>query len=158
MFGLQTRGENFLALCDLKFDFDGSFTYHQVYMELKDFVCASLIKKGNPFEGKPAPAKNFIMKELLYKVDPRLPKHVKDTRGHLFTTLRPTLVCNQKIRIDQIPTMLAELEKKDNIRQGNINMGYVPIYRGRGIAPRANYMGIVPFQEVPYCYPQPGAS
>ena len=165
-FGLETKGENFLAIDDLKFDFDGSFTYHQGYMELKDFVCASLIKQGNPFEGKPAPAneilspstKNFIMKELLYKVHPMLPKHVKDTRGHLFTTERPTLACNQKILIDQIPTMLAELEKKDNISQGNINVGYVPIYRGRGFAPRANFLARVPFRGGPSRFPQPGAS
>ena len=123
----------------MKFDFD-TITLHQAYMEVKDFVCAGLIKKGDPFEGKPAAnnevlspsTKNFIMKTLLTKVDTRLPKHVKDTRGHLFTTERPTLACNQKILIDQIPTMLAELDKKDTVSQGNVNVGDVPVYRGRG--------------------------
>jgi hypothetical protein len=165
-FALETKGENFLALDDMKFEFDGNFTYQQGYMEVKDFVCASLVKKGNPFEGKPAPAneilspstKNFIVKEFLSKVDPRLPKHVKDTRGHLFTTERPTLACNQKILCDQIPTMLAELEKKDHTSLGNVNVGYVPAYRGRGmggVTPRANYLGRVPFRGGPSRFPPP---
>ena len=164
-FDLEAKGENFLALDEMKFDFD-TVTIHQAYMEVKDFVCAGLIKKGDPFEGKIAAVnevlspstKNFIMKTLLTKVDTRLPKHVKDTRGHLFTTERPTLACNQKILIDQIPTMLAELDKKDTVSQGNVNVGYVPVYRGRGgvNAPRASYLGRVPFRGGPSRYPPPG--
>ena len=163
-FGLETKGENFLALDDLKFEFDGSFTYQQAFMEVKDFVCASLIKKGTKFEGKVAAAneilcpstKNFITKEWLSKIDKRLPKHVKDTRGHLFTTDRPSLACNQKILCDQIPTMLAELDKTDNFSQGNVTVNYVPARgRGGGFTPRTNYLGRVPFRGAPVRYPQP---
>ena len=101
-FGLETKSENFLALKDLKFDWD-IVTYQQGLMEVNDFGCAGLKKKGEEIDGKTlanneplAPAlKNFIFKEFLTKVDKRLPKHVKETRGHLFTAARPSLACNQ---------------------------------------------------------------
>ena len=161
-FGLETKGENFLAIDDINFDFDGdgAIPYLQAYMETKDFVCASLIKKNDIFEGKPAPTnevlspttKNFIMKEFLTKVNPRLPKHVRDTRGHLFTTERPTLACNVKVLCDQIPTMLKELNRADEVSHGHVNVGYVPLYRGRGNGgpkPRNNYLTRMPFRGAP---------
>ena len=139
--GLETKGEHFLALDDMKLEYSASFTYHQGLMKVKDFVIASMIKEGAMFEGKKLTAnevltptvKNFIVREWLYKTEARLPRHVKETRGHLFTEERPSLACNQKILCDQIPTMLAELDSKpDNISQGNVAMGYVPTPRGRG--------------------------
>ena len=36
-------------------------------------------------------AENFIVEKCLFKIDERLPNHVKNTRGHLFTEARPTL-------------------------------------------------------------------
>ena len=176
-FGLKTKGENFLALEDLKFDWD-IITYQQGLMEVKDFVCASLKKKGDEIDGKilsvnepltPA-LKNFIFKELLSKVDRRLPKHVKETRGHLFTTARPSLACNQHILCDQIPAMLAELEKADNsTHQGSVhmghvpshqqertNIGYVPAQRGGGrFNPGRNFLSRVPFRGAPVRLPPP---
>ena len=139
--GLETKGEHFLALDDMKLEYSASFTYQQGLMQVKDFVIASMIKEGAMFEGKKMTAnevltptvKNFIVREFLFKTEPRLPKHVKETRGHLFTEERPTLACNQKILCDQIPTMLAELDSKaDHISQGNVAVGFVPTPRGRG--------------------------
>ena len=49
-FNLKTRGEHFLCLDDIKFDFSGGFTYQQAFMELKDFVCAGLLSETNRFE------------------------------------------------------------------------------------------------------------
>ena len=140
-FGLKTRGEHFLALDDIKFDFSGSFTYQQAYMEVKDFICAGLLSVGDRCENKALTiketltpvAKNFITKEWLIKIDPRLPKHIRDTRGHLFTADKPTLACNQKIICEQIPTMLAELDGKTETG-GSVNMNYVPAGR-RGARP-----------------------
>ena len=144
-YGLNAKGEHFLGLEDLNFQFDGSFTYQQAHMEIKDFVCAGLLQPGMMFETKPATAKeilspatkNFITKEWLMKIDPRLPKHVRDTRGHLFTLERPSLACNQRILCDQMATMLAELDSKPNSSQGNISMGYIPTMRGA--TPRGRY-------------------
>ena len=139
--GLETRGEHFLALDEMKLEYSTSFTYHQGLMKVKDFVIATMLKEGAMFEGKKLTkdevltptVKNFIVREWLHKTEERLPKHVKETRGHLFTSERPTLACNQKILCDQIPTMLAELDSKtDHISQGNVAMGYVPTPRGRG--------------------------
>ena len=147
-FELKTRGEHFLALEDLKFDFSKGFTYQQAYMEVKDFVCASLLNEGDRFEGRALPrkeilspvAKNFITKEWLLKIDPRLPKHIRDTRGHLFTDDKPTLSCNQRVICDQIPTMLAELDGKTDSGSQDVSIGFVPAYRrgasrsrGRGL-------------------------
>ena len=137
-YGLDTKGEHFLALDDLKFEFDSNYTYQQAYMEVKDFICAGLLKKDSMFEGKRVPmketlspaTKNFITKEWLSKIDPRLPKHVRDTRGHLFTSDRPSLACNQKILCDQMTTMMAELDGKSDTQQGNVSMGYVPAMGG----------------------------
>ena len=69
----------------------------------------------------------------------RLPKHVRETRGHLFTTERPTLHCNQQILADQMPTMIAELNAKSEISHGNVNMAYTG---GRGMYDDIN-MGVV---------------
>ena len=148
-FGLKTRGEHFLGLDDISFNFSSGFTYQQAYMQIKDFICAGLLSQQDRFEGKPLPqketlspvAKNFICKEWLMKIDPRLPKHIRDTRGHLFTDDKPTLACNQKILCEQMPTMLAELdEKTDTTAVDAVTMGYVPANRrnpargrGRGV-------------------------
>ena len=143
-FELKTRGEHFLGLDDLKFDFSKGFTYQQAYMEVKDFVCASLLNDGDRFEGKALPrkeilspvAKNFITKEWLLKIDPRLPKHIRDTRGHLFTDDKPTLSCNQRVICDQIPTMLAELDGKTDSGSQDVSIGYVPANRRGASRPR----------------------
>ena len=149
-FGLKTRGEHFLALDDLSFEFSNGFTYMQAYMEVKDFICSGLLEADSRFEGRnydakeilSPVAKNFIAKEWLLKIDPRLPKHVRDTRGHLFTEARPTLSCNLKTLCDQIPTMLAELD--GNIAAGGdeVKINYVPAYP-RNSAPRPRGRGIL---------------
>ena len=141
-FGLKSRGEHFLALDELKFDFSGGFTYQQAFMEVKDFICAGLLNVDDRCENKKLTvketltpvAKNFITKEWLMKIDSRLPKHIRDTRGHLFTADKPTLACNQKTICDQIPTMLAELDGKTEITGSNVNINYVPAGR-RGARP-----------------------
>ena len=133
-----------MAIDDLKYEFGATFTYQQAFMQIKDFVCSGLLKTGSTFESKQVTAnetlspatKNFITREWLAKIDPRLPKHVNETRGHLFTAERPSLACNQKILCDQVPTMLQELDSKpDSLSQGNVNIGYVPAYN-RGQMPR----------------------
>ena len=150
-FNLKTRGEHFLCLDDIKFDFSGGFTYQQAFMELKDFVCAGLLSETNRFEGKPLTAnetlspvaKNFLTKEWLMKIDPRLPRHIKDTRGHLFTNDKPTLSCNQKVLCDQMPTLLAELDGKAEVSVDNVNIGYVPAPAPRRGYPQARGRGLV---------------
>ena len=139
-FGLKTRGEHFLALDDLKFDFSSGCTYQMAFMEVKDFICAGLLNDGDRFENKnynqkevlTPVAKNFIVKEWLNKIDSRLPKHIRETRGHLFTEDKPTLACNQKIICNQIPTLLAELDDKTDASDAagdTVTVGYVPAGR-----------------------------
>ena len=120
-YGLETRGENFLTGNDIKFEFSPTFTYNQALMSMKDFYVNSLLGKNSLFKGKAlnkdeelSPlAENFIIEKCLFKIDPRLPEHIKNTKGHLFTEERPTLACNQRILFAQIDTMLAELDGKD---------------------------------------------
>ena len=139
-YGLKTRGEHFLAMEDIKFEFSDSFTYQMGFMQLKDFICNGLLNQGERFEGKEfgsnetlTPAtKNFITKEWLHKIDPRLPKHIRDTRGHLFTADKPSLACNQRVICDQIPTLLAELDGKSDPETDtvSVNVGHVPAGMG----------------------------
>ena len=175
-FGLKTKGEHFLALDDLKFDFSGGFTYMQAFMQVKDFICSGLLEAGSRFEGKQMTdkevlspvAKNFITKEWLVKIDPRLPKHIRDTRGHLFTADKPTLACNMKTIADQIPTMLAELDgASESSSTDTVNINYVPNRRGgafpksrgrgilRGFGSRRGYTNLVPRALPPPTRPQP---
>ena len=42
-YGLETRGENFLAGNDIKFEISSNFTYNQALMEMKDFYVNSLL-------------------------------------------------------------------------------------------------------------------
>ena len=82
-------------------------------------------------------ARNFMAREWLIKIDPRLPEHVRNTRGDLLTEERPTLACNQAILCDQMEVMLQELDAKDgtssnSVNVGNVGVGYVPSHRGRG--------------------------
>ena len=131
-FGLETKGEHFLALEDVKLEYGPDFTPQQGFMTIKDIVCAGLLEEGSKYEGRELTerelltptVKNFITKEWLVKSDTRLPKYVRETRGHLFTAERPTLHCNQQILADQMPTMIAELNAKSEVSQGNINMTY----------------------------------
>ena len=146
-FDLETKGENFLAGNDLKFEFNSSFTYQQGMMQTRDFYTNSLLTKNSTYKGKPYPkeeelsplAENFIVEKCFQKIDPRLPDHIKNTRGHLFTDERPTLACNQKILLSQVDAMLAELDGKE---PSNINVGQVrqPGRRpGPGLVPRFPY-------------------
>ena len=178
-FGLKTKGEHFLALDDIKFDFSGGFTYMQAYMQVKDFICSGLLAAGSRFEGKQytntevlSPvAKNFITKEWLVKIDPRLPKHIRDTRGHLFTADKPTLACNMKTIADQIPTMLSELDGTAEISSSDsVSINYVPNRRGgafpkprgrgllRGFGSRRGYAALVPRALPPPAPTQPPPS
>ena len=112
-------------------------------MEVKYFICAGLLKPGDTFENKvlqtkevlTPTVKNFITKEWLTKIHPGLPKHIRDTRGHLFTTHRPTLACNQKVLAEQMPTLLKELNGQSDLSQGSVSVGHAPsmgMIRGRG--------------------------
>ena len=167
---LKSKGESFLEIEDLKLDYD-VLTHQQGFAEIKDFVCAGLIKKGQFINGKITPAnerltfavKNFITKEWLNSIDKRLPKYVKEMKGYLFTIERPSLACNQRILCDQIPAMLADLDKTDNTNHGHVNMGYVPHLRGgRGLGggrhmQRRNFLSRVPFRGAPARAPLPAA-
>ena len=178
-FGLKTKGEHFLALDDIKFDFSGGFTYMQAYMQVKDFICSGLLAAGSRFEGKQytntevlSPvAKNFITKEWLVKIDPRLLKHIHDTRGHLFTADKPTLACNMKTIADQIPTMLSELDGTAEISSSDsVSINYVPNRHGgaypkprgrgllRGFGSRRGYAALVPRALPPPAPTQPPPS
>ena len=128
-YGLDTKGENFLAGNDIKFEFSSTFTYAQALMLMKDFYVNCLLPKGSYFKGKKLNrdeeltplAENFIIEKCLAKIDIRLPEHIRNTRGHLFNEERPTLACNQNILLAQIDTMMAEIEGKEQ----NISVGQV---------------------------------
>ena len=109
-FNLTTKGESFLDGMNLKLEFNDSFTYSQGWMTVKDQYYSSLLPANSKCMGKTLQSKevisplamNFLVREWLTKIDPRLPEHVRTSRGHLFTTERPTLACNQEILCDQI--------------------------------------------------------
>ena len=142
----------------MKFEFGPGFTYLQAYMMMKDFYVNSLLKEGIMFKGQASPkneelsplAENFIIEKCLSKIDQRLHEHVENTRGHLFSELRPTLACNQQILFSQIDVMLAELDGKNstpsinNIRNSRPNSRppYYPRYQNaftRPTYPRQNF-------------------
>ena len=132
-FNLDTKGEKFLSIMDIKLDFSPSFTYEQGYMLIKDFCMESLLSAGTTFKNRQLTeperlsplAENFIMKEFLYKVHPKLPEHIKNTKGHLFTNDRPTLACNKATLIDLMDTMLAEIDHLESMPVANININQV---------------------------------
>ena len=133
-FKLSTKGESFLDGLDIKFEFDQSFTYQQAWMMLKDKYVSSLLQKDDICMGEKRDNKevlsplamNFLVREWLQKIDPRLPNHVRHSHGHLFTTQRPTLACNQEILCDQIDTMLQELDSKEMSANSQVNVSYIP--------------------------------
>ena len=138
-YGLQSKGEKFLNCIDIKFEFSEKFTYEMGYMQLKDFFMSSLLPNGSTFKGRLTNgaetlsplAENFIMKEFLEKVHPKLPEHVKNTKGYLFTEEKPTLACNKSKIMNLIDTMIQEIENLENITTGVITMGQVKsTYRG----------------------------
>ena len=114
-------------------EFSDSFTYEQGYMQVKDFFMSSLLPQGARFKNRILDAaetlsplaENFKMKEFLYKVHPKLPEHVKSTKGHLFTIERHTLACNKSILIDMIDSMLVEIENADTLAAASISVGQV---------------------------------
>ena len=117
----------------MKLEFSSSFTYEQGYMQVKDFCMESLLPAGARFKSriladpeKLSPlAENFIMKEFLLKVHPRLPEHIRTTKSHLFTAERPTLACNKSIFIDLMDSMLNEIENMDNIATATVRVNQI---------------------------------
>jgi hypothetical protein len=158
-FKLITKGENFLDGINLKFEYDENFTYAQGWMSIKDHYTSSLLPANSTCMGKVLTTKeilsplaaNFLVREWLVSCDPRLPAHVKNTRGHLFTDERPTLACNQSILCDQMEIMLQELDAKDGPTSANkVNVAYTPTPHGRGYVPGV-YRGAFPMRG-----PRPG--
>ena len=109
-FNLSTKGEQFLAGNDLKFEFNENYTYQQAFMQMRDHYISAMPEQGSNFKGKRLESKEklsplselFIVEKWLIKIDPRLPNHIYKTRGYLFTDQRPTLACNQRVLADQI--------------------------------------------------------
>ena len=132
-FNLDSKGEKFLSLMDIKLEFSSSFTYEQGYMLVKDFCMESLLPTGSRFKlrtlaepEKLSPlAENFIMKEFLVKVHPRLPEHIRTTKSHLFTADRPTLACNKSILIDLMDSMLSEIENMENMATATVRVNQI---------------------------------
>ena len=168
-YGLDSKGEKFLSIIDIKLEFSPTFTYDHGYLEVRDFCQQSLLPSGTIFKTKARAqqetlsplAENFIMKEFLVKVHPKLPDHIKNTKGHLFTNERPTLACNKAILIDMMDSMLAEIEAADAMTAGNISvaqMGRPPPPRGGrgGPPPRFPYRGQTNFRGPPRGFPRGG--
>ena len=152
-YSLDSKGEKFLSIMDIKLEFSPSFTYEQGWMLVKDFCMASLLSVGSIYKTKTLTeaetisplAENFMMKEFLLKVHPKLPEHIKNTKGHLFTRERPTLACNKAIIFDLIDTMLAEIEAID-MTVGSLSVNQLgqprQLYRGgRRTTPRFPFRG-----------------
>ena len=51
-FGMETKGEHFLALEDAKLEYGPDFTPQQGFMAIKDIVCAGLLEEGSKYEGR----------------------------------------------------------------------------------------------------------
>ena len=51
-YGLDVKGENFLAGNDIKIEITPTFTYNQALMLVRDFYVNSLLPKGSIFKGK----------------------------------------------------------------------------------------------------------
>ena len=103
------------------------------YMQIKEFFMSSLLTAGSTFKGRVrnnaetlSPlAENFILKEFLHKVHPKLPEHVKNSKGYLFMEENPTLACNKSKIMDLIDTMLQEIENLGTGSTGVILMGQI---------------------------------
>ena len=130
-YDLQTKKENLLAGDEITFVITKKFTYQHAWMQLKAFYMNGLLPANSTCKGKAlvdpevlSPmAESLLVKDWLVKIDPRLPNHIRKTRGHLFTPLKPTLACNQKALCDQIPQMLSELNKDAD----SANIGRLPV-------------------------------
>ena len=141
-YGLNSKGEKFLNCMDIKLEFNETFTHEMGYMAVKDFFMSALLPKNSIFKGKTLDnaeilspmTECFIMKEFLTKVHPKLPDHIKNTKGHLFTTDTPTLACNKARLMDLLGTMLQEIENLENISTNNLTMGQI-MSGGRGGGP-----------------------
>lgn len=151
-YNLDSKGEKFLSLMDIKLEFSPSFTYEQGYMLVKDFCMESLLATGSHFKGRILTeperlsplAESFIMKEFLYKVHPKLPDHIRNTKGHLFTQERPTLACNKALLLDLMDSMLSEIENIDSMAAASVRINQVtqsrmPPFRGRGFRPNQSF-------------------
>jgi hypothetical protein len=116
-FNLQTRGENLVTGLEMTFKKNAE-TYQQFYMRLRSFHMESLLPQGTMFKGVALPrhesitplAEALIVQMWLQKIDPRLPKHIKQTKGFLFSEAKPTLHCIQPELAKMMDTMLAELD------------------------------------------------
>ena len=163
-YGLDSQGEKFLSIIDIKLEFSPTFTYEQGYMMVKDFCMQSLRPAGKKFKNKVLAsaeilspiAENFIMKEFLTKVHPKLPEYVRNTKGHLFTEDRPTLACNKDILIDLMESMLADIEGGEGIAASKVSVAQLGQSRqfrggqgGRGGQPRFPFRGQGAFRGPP---------
>ena len=86
-FNLLTRGENLVDGLEMTFK-KSAETYQQFYMRLRSFHMESLLTEGTMFEGVALTnpesisplAEALIVQMWLQKIDPRLPKHIKQTK------------------------------------------------------------------------------
>ena len=77
-FGLETKGEHFLALEDVKLEYGPDFTPQQGFMTIKDIVCAGLLEEGSKYEGR-----ELTEASKACKRDKRAPVHRGETNPAL---------------------------------------------------------------------------
>lgn len=149
-FNLHTRGENLVAGLCMTYS-KSEETYQQFYMRLRSFHMESLLPVGTFFKGRQlaAPesisplAEAMIVNMWLTKIDPRLPNHVRATKGFLFTEDKPTLACVQPQLNIMMTTMLAELESESNANrvsmeptdQDTLNVSRISSFQASGNRP-----------------------
>ena len=83
-FNLNSKGASFLEGDNMTFEYSEMFSYQQGYFQLKDFYLSALLRTGTNFKGvalaqdeRLSPAtEQFIVKEWLRGIDPRLPNHI----------------------------------------------------------------------------------
>ena len=121
-FNLDTKGENFVMGSSFTFDKEGGETYQLFYQRLRSFYMETLLPAQSTFNGELQQtaeaisplAEQFIVEKWLAKIDPRLPNHVRMTKGFLFSPEKPTIKCVQKQLCTMIDTMLVELDPETN--------------------------------------------
>ena len=121
-FNLNSSGQHFLNVLDIQYKPGES--YDLFFLRLRAFYQNGLLQMGESFMGKilhkddflnPL-SENLITKEWLSLIDPRLPKHVRDTRSHLFDGGKQ-LGCVQRTLANSIDKMLQELDGSEDVHR-----------------------------------------
>lgn len=143
---VQTAGRHLVTSWNMAWDKD-SDTPDVFYMKIKSAYMESLLPTNAYYHGEQLTApealtplcESLIVIRWLEAINPALPNHIMETRGHLFTTRMPNFADLQPELCTIMDTLLLEIDTKEMSQSSDATVNF--LRSSQQTHPRGNHRG-----------------